>query len=602
MTSARNRLLGTTITIGLSLSTLGEIVNGEIEPLSQVLTQAIAQSDAQPSSSSSEESDSAQVPIEVEQFQEIFKLSSMVEQRIALYTTLSSATEQELKVWWNESKKIERASQRKIAQQAILKKLSESNPQEALRLVEAVSELQVDPLLKAVFSQWSVSQLEDAIQAAAELSRRQRKIALQAILYTRDDLSESRLISIARELDGEEYFHMLVSEAKATQAIDKPNEAWEALINDRVDDSLQIEYLTIIARAWYEQIGFESLSRILNAKIEDSQIKLQLLRSVAQEDIAGALDFASEIPQEYDKQVLSALVARAWASMDAPAALTAVSNFEPASWVSALKGSIADSWALTKPLEVIENIELISVGFRLETLETAFSKLASEDPLKAIAEVSSVESYIGNTSSIIRSIVRRWAGQEPEAATDWVLTNVDLEDSHRQKMLEYALEKLALQNPDRAFDLALEHSTDTSGYGLEYRVVSALAQAGEIEEAKSLLPRSPDESRDAVYAVVGSAMVKHKQTDDALELGREMPESEQWLYYDRVLMEWSESYPTDLFERLKELPSETIQSRAAFRLIIDNVSDPVLTDDQIEDAKAYLNTKDKANLKVLEED
>lgn len=588
--------------VGLALMALCGIAFPYVGPPSQDLAQVIAQSDTQPFSAPNNEDDTSTGPIEVEHLQEIFNHPSIAEQQIALYTTLSRASDQELKDWWLESRKLDRASQRKIAQQAILKKLSESNPQEALRLVDAVSELQVAPLLKAVFSQWSVSQLEDAIGTAADLSRRRREIALQAILETRDDLSESIRLSIAKKLDGEDYFHMLVSEAKASLAMDKPSEAWEAIIYDRVDDSLQIEYLTIIAQAWYEQIGFECLSRIYNTEIEDARIKSQLLRSVAQEDLPGALEFVSEIPHENEKQVLSLIVTRAWASTDAPAALAAVSSLEPAFWVSSLESSIATSWALTRPLEVIDNIELLSVEIRLETLESAFSKLASEDPLKAIAEVSSVESYIGNTSSIKRSIVRRWARQEPEAATDWVLTNVDPEDSHRQKMLEYALENVALQNPDRAYDLALEHTTDTRGYGLEYQVFSALTRAGKIEEAKSLLSRAPDESRETVYAVVGSAMVKKKQTDEAIELGREMPESEQWLYYDRVLMEWCRSNPTDLFGRLKELPSETIQSRAAFRLIRDNLSDPVLTDDQIKDAKAYLNTKDEANLKLLEED
>ena len=138
--------------------------------------------------------------IDVGQFQEIFKQDSISEQYSVLHATLSQATEQELADWWNQSKSIERASQREIAQQVILRSLTAINPQEAFRRIDEVSILQSEVALKIVFNEWAGLHLEDAIKTASSIVSSQRNVALQTILETRDDLPENELLSIARRL------------------------------------------------------------------------------------------------------------------------------------------------------------------------------------------------------------------------------------------------------------------------------------------------------------------------------------------------------------------------------------------------------------------
>ena len=139
--------------------------------------------------------------------------------------------------------------------------------------------------------------------------------------------------------------------------------------------------------------------------------------------------------------------------------------------VSDLEEEIAHAWAESNPTEMIENVELISAEFRAYPLATALSSVAREAPLGAIDMLSSVEHAVGNTSMILGRIVYQWTVQRPEAATDWVLENFESEDPQRRNLLESTLPRLALKDPNKAFELAIEHPVSGSGLGLDYHVL-----------------------------------------------------------------------------------------------------------------------------------
>ena len=232
----------------------------------------VAQGEFQQSSMKSGDGNLKKSNIEIGQFQEIFKHRSFTEQRKALYTILARATEQELKDWWTESQKIERLSHREIAQQVVLRNLTAINPQEALRCLDDVSIFRIDALLKTVFAEWALSQLEGAIEAATTLSSPRRNIALQAILKIRDDLSDSQRHSIAMQLESEETFLKLVSYSNASKRLAEPAESWGILINDDVDDFLQTESLAIVAEALLAQAGMGVLTKIYS-DVEEYRVR-----------------------------------------------------------------------------------------------------------------------------------------------------------------------------------------------------------------------------------------------------------------------------------------------------------------------------------------
>ena len=532
-------------------------------------------------------------------FEDIFTHRNVFEQNHALYSTLSSASEDELRDWWTQSLKIERKSYRELAQDTILRHLTAKNPQEALRYIEDVSIFQVDGLLNSVFSEWSVSQLDEAVEVATNLSVRHRKVALQAILKTRDDLSEGERRSIAKQLQGEQTYLKFVSDTKASRSIVEPKESWDTLLNDEVDDYLQIESLEVVAEAWREHVGFEVLSKIYS-QIEDYRSRLQLVEAIALVNPASALDYTSGLADEDEKTTLSYVIARAWVKTDAHAALAAVSTFTPASLASDLERDIAGTWASTNPNELIENIGTISKDSRLLPLEIAFSEIARKDPLEALTKVSSVETYVGNTSTILESIVRVWSRQKPKTAVDWVLNNFDQQDPQRHSLLEWVLPSLALQDPNQAFELALKHPDPTGNSGLDYLVIRAIARDGDIEVAMKFIPQVHANSRALVFDAIGRALVRKSQPLKALELGKKLEEQEQQIHYQIILNTWLSTNPRNLYESLETLPTDSLKSLAAKQLIMNNRYTPAFDDDEIEHARTLLNDEDKTNLKRIE--
>lgn len=587
--SALSLVIASTFVVGVSLGALAVVVVQSIEPQNERTTHKIFQSEYQSHTSKNADSELTSGTTETELFLDFFEHRSIAEQYKALYTTLALATEEELKQWWVQSQKIPRESHREIAQHAILRNLTAINPQEALRCIEDVSKFQIDVMLTSVFSEWSVLQLDDAIEAASLLPGSQRRVALQALLKTRDDLVERDRLSIAQKLEDEKAYLKFISDAKASENIADPEQSWDTLLNDHVDDSLQLESLVVVAKAWHEHVGFEVLSSI-TADVRDYWVQRRVMEAIVQFDPAGALNYTLGLLDESEQAQLSSLVVREWASTNAQAALSFANSIEQSSMASILEREIASVWAGTRPREAIKNIETISEEVRLATLETAFARIARQDALEAIGMLSSVENYVGNTSTIAQRIVNHWSVQNPDAAVDWVLRNYSKDDPHRRSLLEYVLPRLALHDPDQAFELAKEQPSPDQGYGLEHYVIRALTYEGDIERAKKLLPRVSENSKLLAYSEVGRAMVRRSQIDQAMELGKEFAAIKRRIYYQDVLSQWSRSDPKNLYEALENLPTSELKSFAATQLIHWNKYEPVFTDEQIEHAKTFVSS------------
>ena len=597
--SKHKHVIGVTFVGGLTLGVLGVLAFQHFVPQKEHATQSIAQSEVEQTETESAHDLSSTKTVGVETFEQIFNDPSPAEQYKVLYNTFSQNTEKELKQWWIQSQKIERASHREIAQHVILLSLTALNPQEALRALDDVSVLQKDAFSRTIFAEWAAFHLDDAINAAAKLTGAQRRVALEAILKSRDDLTEDKRRAIAVRLDREETYHKLLSDSNALQSTMDPSESWDILLNDNVDDSRQMESLSIVAESWREQIGFEILSKIYRSEFKNNRIKNRLAATIVQGDPALAFEYAQGVAEENEQSYLSKIIVEEWAHTDPLAALAAASTFEPSSRVSDLEEEIAEVWARTKPHELIRNIELFAEESRVAPLKLAFSYIAREDPLRAIESLSTVENSVGSTSAILQRIVNERSLQQPEAATDWVLNNFDQEDPPLlQSLLNQALPSLARQDPIQAFEIALKLPVPDFGDGLELRVIHQLTQDGNIELAISLLPRVRKKNTQAyAYKLVGSAMVRKGRTLEALELGSALEPQPQQSYYDRVVQEWANTDPISLYSSLVDLPTNAARTDAVSALFMSNDVAPVLTDEQLELAKSLLDPDDAAQIR-----
>ena len=593
-------MIGITFLAGLMLGILAVFVVQYFVPQKEPTTHGIGQSNVERTETESAHNLPSMTTVGVGKFEQIFDDPSPTEQYQALYNTLSQNNEKELKRWWIQSQKIERASHREIAQHVILQSLTAINPREALRALDDALMLERDALSRIIFSEWAYLDLDEAISSAAKLAGTQRSVAAEAILKSRDDLSADKRRAIAVQLKREETYLKLISDEEAFQSTTDPGESWNILLNDDVDDLRQMGTLAIVADAWREQIGFEILSKIYHSEFKDYRIKWKLAATIAQGDPAIAFEYAQGVSEENEQSYLSEIVVEEWARTDPQAALAAASTFEASSVVAHLEEEIAEVWARTEPYELIGNIELVAQESRVSPLILAFSRIAREEPLRAIESLSTVEDSVGSTSPILQRIVNEWSQQQPEAATDWVLDNVDQEDqSLLQSLLKEVLPSLARQDPKKAFEIALKQPVPDFSEGLELRVISQLTQDGNIELALSLLPRVREKNtqKDA-YRNIAAAMVKKGRTLEALELGRDLEPRLQESYYGRVVQTWANTDPTSLYASLEDLPTSAARRDAVSALFLRNDGTPVLTDDQLEQAKSLLDPDDAAQIRT----
>ncbi|MCY3541979.1 MAG: hypothetical protein OXH31_08775 [Gammaproteobacteria bacterium] len=592
-------LIGVSFAVGLVFGALAVFSIQFLKPQNEQSTRDVANRESRQTSISSTDVARLEDSIEVGQFQEIFKHHSISKQYTVLHSTLSRATAQELKDWWQQSHKIERDIHRRIAQSAILQNVTVKNPPQALRYIEDVSTFKAEALLMMVFFQWSVSNLEEAVEAVRTLAGRQRDVALQAILEMRDDLSESQRRSIATQLGEEETFLKLLSDRKASESITDPEESWNILLNDEVDDYLQMHSLAIVAKEWYEHKGFEVLSSMFT-EISDYWILEYSVAAIAQTDPAGALNYTRTLGGGLERTELSRIIVAEWARVDSPAALKAANSMEPASLSAILEREITDVWARSTPDAVIENIQLVSQETRLRALENAFSHIARKKPSEAFAKLSAVERYVGGTSTIVRRIVSEWAFQQPDTAADWVLRNYSPDDPERRALIARVVSHLAHKDPHRAFELATAHPSPSGGRGLEEFVIDVIAREGDFEVAKNLLPNLKGDSRRDACVQVGRAMVDQGQYREAVELGKDLPEVNHFYYYDQILNSWAGKKPTVLYDSLENLPTSNIKSRAAFHLLWRNTREPVLSDEQITKARTLLRPRERKSIEIIE--
>ena len=604
LSSKRGLQLGLSFGVGLSLGVLVCVVILSIVSPQKPESNDVLPTDKHSSSSRITDSTPTARTAGIGLFREIFGHRNIADQSNALHSVLVQATEQELTEMWLHSKNIARKSHREIAQRTILQNLTATNPQEALRIIAGVSKFQTNDLLHSVFSQWSVSELDGAVSAATTFAAPQRRVALQAILGTRDDLSESKRRSIAVQLGGEEHYLKLVSDSKASQNLAEPKKSWDILVNDEVDNSLQEESLTIVAEAWFKQDGFEILSKIFTEfqdNTHPSEVILQrLVHELAKVDPAGALNYTRTLPEGLEQSHLTDKIVGVWARTDPRAALAAIVDFKPASLVSELEKEIGSVWARTNPHELITNIEAISEEHRISPLKTAFLNIARKNPMEAITLLSSVEGYVGNTSTITKEIVLEWSLSEPDAAAVWIVDNFTSDDPYRQDLLKDVLPLLAVKDPNGAFDLAIKQPSSDGSNGLELQVIRVIARDGDIELAKKLLPKVKENTQVSAFSVVGSELVRASRTDEALELGKDFTGAKEKKYFESVMYSWVDKEAKKLYESIADLPSSKIKSIAARALIIRHQITPFFNDDQIDYARSFLNADDAAIVKRFE--
>ena len=188
-----------------------------------------------------------------------------------------------------------------------------------------------------------------------------------------------------------------------------------------------------------------------------------------------------------------------------------------------------------------------------------------------------------------------WVRQDLEQSIDWVLSR-ETTDRQRYSLIRILTRELVSIDARRAFEIARKEPAPNSRTGLEADVISSIIALDELELAMELLDNVREgRTRVQASASVAYQLINRGNTEQALKIGLDLPESEQEAYFPNIAYRWSSVDPQGLLDTIQLLPTSVIRSRVASRLL-DSSNKQKFTESQLEILNRYLTEEDRAKI------
>ncbi|MYF01829.1 MAG: hypothetical protein F4227_02290, partial [Gammaproteobacteria bacterium] len=379
----------------------------------------------------------------------------------ALFEALTKANEEELLALLEESRSSELGSVRDETIFAIAGRFAVIDPEAALAKFEELGDQERDPFLRGIFSEWCVSNLDEAITAATKLNRRERLSTLLVILKVRDDLTEAQHNEIARKLGHSDFASYFESDSKAIEFADDPKTAWNVLINDGLDDFSQLDTLVLVAETLIEEQGLDALFHLHEPFdvgfriVGHTYIFDVVLRELVKNDPQNTWQYIQSGSTQIRDQVEGTGRLQDQNS---------VSPREQAYMADRVQHLLVRSWAEAYPETVLAEIAQIPHKLQPEACEHALTALVATDPERTIELIQSLAPYGARNDATLQTVIRRWSALDPSAALDWVLSASEMDNvatynpgrspSNKMYIMRTAFGALGREDPKRALRLA----------------------------------------------------------------------------------------------------------------------------------------------------
>ena len=472
----------------------------------------------------------------------------------ALFEALTQANEEELLALLDESRDGELGSVRDETIFAIAGRFAVIDPQAALAKFEELDDQERDPFLRGIFSEWCVSNLDEAITTATNLKRRERLSALLVILNVRDDLTQAQHNEIARKLGHSDFASYFESDSKAIDFADDPMTAWNVLINDGLDDFAQFDTLVLVAETLIEEQGLDALFHLHDPFdfsfriIGHTYVFDEVLREIVKNDPQNTWQYIQSGSTQTRDQL---------EGTDPLQNQNTVSPRDQAYMADRVQHLLIRSWAEVYPETVLAEIAQIPHKLQPEACEYALAALVSTDPERTIELIQSLAPYGSRNDATLREVIRRWSALDPSAALDWVLSASEMDNvatynpgrspSNKMDILRTAFAALGREDPKRALRIAaLQEKSEF----FEGSIMGALAHS-DIESAIEVLPLISPSARTSATETVAEALAESGEVERGMEILHEYEdrsgEEVSWYWFFRS---WRDYNAVDLFDRM----------------------------------------------------
>ena len=445
-------------------------------------------------------------------------------------------------------------------------------------------------LIRNIFSQWGLLDLESAFAAIAELQKKERSVALDTMIATRIDLPNAELSSFASRLN----FETDLLEWKQDQSMHgltnlAPKNAIDLLVNDEVDDVQQFDSYLEIVEKWFQADGFGILTELQDANI-DGVIFSEIFDHITRRDRTAALNFLIGVEWKVKYRLGNRLI-DTWIDENGEEAFEAVRSLPKSRFRNRMLEGLVYVWSDRAPNVVLDRLMDIPRVARADALSIASSKLALSSPTDALARITSLRSVPGmNTHYATQMVIGTWANEAPTLALDWIQANREVGTLERTELMSQVLSSYTLIDPEHAMTIAVEEfHPDNNTYDLERTVINSLLSNERIDTAIELISQVRDVERGRISTDIGVYLVKRNQIDRAVELSEQVAEEERLAYFNMLGINLLQrQQPASKFlELIEKIPSTSLRSDTA-ELFLNGLAKQKLNADQLEKLKSFV--------------
>ncbi len=512
------------------------------------------------------------------------------ERSLALQMLIADANESTLRRHLNKSKNLQSESLMEEVQDTVIQRIAVINPRSALTLVEELPTRRRNALVSIVFLEWSMSNLDQAIEHAQTLGEETKNQAIASIVRARDDLSVDELRDVARRLDGEWIALEVMSEnRKHNELIQDPESEWNAFVNVNSEnvhnfDDARSKMFAFIVRSWIEKDGLEAINTLLESVPHHwlmTQPWIEVLDELVETDTQLALNVAVRVKEiTYQSRELAEYVIVQWAESNPQEALDATLPLEARMLRKNLQRRVMETWAEADPYALLTSVEIFTEDLQdlaREVSAIAIVKTAPQDAMEIVEQISDLDLH----DEVRELIVAEWAKHDIVQTLEWIQS--DARVAHNQDTLkDRAFRELARHDPQFALETAASMPVNAEGVGMEAHVIEWLALS-DMDTAVAMLPLARKgvtqfKAYDMVITI--SLFDLDTDSDHAMELFIEQAELGKFNRDAWSLSNLSMGAPHRLFASLEKLPLGEWQAGTARSLLRYHKNKDTFTEDQ----------------------
>ena len=548
----------------------------------------------------------------VSALEDLVLFKSHFERTIALNELLKSGTLESLQAYVEQSKNINSIYLPNTVQQAIFQRLASRYPKMALGQLEGMSIETQQPLIRSIFQEWSLANLEQAIEQAKQLAGTNRLSALDGILMSTEHLSQEERRAIARKLGNEWLALEEIELEKGLELFEDPEREWMEFLsshNNNLDslDEAQYKMLVFIATAWIVRDGIEVFEKIRESLPKQYSLITPisfLVNKLFPHNPQLALELAANVEGMgyWSRGAVARGLLSQWVENAPQEALEAVNRVKGQYLRRQLQIHVLEIWAAQDAQAfwgLIKNLPTDLQGVAQEKALIAMAKTTPMYAVELLAEIPDRQSF----QNVAEAIAMQWTHLDVIGVLNWIEGDERLA-AIRERLVQKVILELTKTDPQLAMQTALTYPVDSDEEGLEAAVIQRLSIRGEFDEALSLLPQTrKGATRARAYTEIIGALFMDKddpqRAKDAVDLFIEAVTVDSVEDFDFMLVRISFSAPLILFDTLDKFPSDELKREVGSSLYTHNKNNGVFTEDQLAMLRELHETKRSIDMDTL---